>query len=253
MPLFLEKPLGLSPLDLIQSLPDQSHKYSFAGRLDPMARGKMIVLVDDECKNQELYCGLDKIYEFSILYGFQTDTYDILGLWNDSCSNIDIDIDTYQTKIYNLNLNQYLGKSQQLYPSYSSIKVNKKPLWWWSREKRIHEITIPSKIINIYQLESIKPLEILSQNKLLEEALSKILSLPTHRHLAFRVPQIIKQWKSVPDTNKNLKYLVGHYKAKVSSGTYIRSLVNKIGLDIGCGAIAWDIHRIDFLDKKNIR
>ena len=93
MPLYLEKPLGLSPLDLIQSLPQEGHKYSFAGRLDPMARGKMIVLQDEECKNQDLYCGLDKTYEFSILYGFQTDTYDVLGLWK---QNPTLDLSTIQ-------------------------------------------------------------------------------------------------------------------------------------------------------------
>ena len=45
-----------------------------------MARGKMIVLKDDECKNQDYYCNLDKEYEFEILFNFKTDTYDILGL-----------------------------------------------------------------------------------------------------------------------------------------------------------------------------
>ena len=53
MPLFLEKPLGLTPLDLLDTLPKPpGKKYSFAGRLDPMARGKMIVLEDEECQNQ---------------------------------------------------------------------------------------------------------------------------------------------------------------------------------------------------------
>ena len=38
----------------------------------------MIILEGLECKEQGKYCGLDKIYEFEILYGFTTDTYDIL-------------------------------------------------------------------------------------------------------------------------------------------------------------------------------
>ena len=39
-------------------------KFSFAGRLDPMAHGKMILLKDEECKDQPKYCGLKKTYIF---------------------------------------------------------------------------------------------------------------------------------------------------------------------------------------------
>ena len=42
----------------------------------------MIILKDLERKKQDNYCGLDKEYEFEILFGFFTDTYDILGLVN---------------------------------------------------------------------------------------------------------------------------------------------------------------------------
>ena len=53
---------------------------TYAGRLDPMAEGVMILLVGEECKNKEQYLGLDKTYGFEVLVGFQTDTYDLLGL-----------------------------------------------------------------------------------------------------------------------------------------------------------------------------
>ena len=81
MPHYLYKEIGETPLDLIKKLKtDSNRKYSFAGRLDPMARGQMIILEGEECKQTHLYCNLTKIYEFEVLFGFQTDTYDILGL-----------------------------------------------------------------------------------------------------------------------------------------------------------------------------
>ena len=80
MPIISYKNIGETPLDIVNKYRKPNCKYSFAGRLDPMARGQMIVLEGLECKNQDKYCGLDKIYEFEILFGFSTDTYDILGI-----------------------------------------------------------------------------------------------------------------------------------------------------------------------------
>lgn len=251
MPLFLEKPLGLTPLDLLDTLPKPpGKKYSFAGRLDPMARGKMIVLEDDECQNQDRYCGLDKIYQFSILYGVQTDTYDVLGLLSDKIKN-----NCYPEvtrKLTTLNLSNYVGKKEQPYPAFSSIRVKKHPLWWWTKENRLDEITIPSKLIEIYSLEETKPIDIYSSYELLMKITKKINCLPVNRRNNFRVPSIMDRWNQTLLDNTS-KWLVGHYQAEVSSGTYIRTLVNQIGNDIEVGAIAFDIHRTEFLDKKNIR
>ena len=52
----------------------------FCGRLDPMARGKILLLINDECKKMPLYLNNNKTYQFEICFGFQTDTDDFLGL-----------------------------------------------------------------------------------------------------------------------------------------------------------------------------
>ena len=100
-----------------------------------MARGTLIILKGLECKQQHLYCNLDKVYTFEILFGFKTDTYDIMGL-----------VESYNIlnlKNINFDINKYIGKFNQPYPPYSSIIVNKQPLWWWSREGKLHEIILP--------------------------------------------------------------------------------------------------------------
>ena len=56
------------------------NKMCFCGRLDPMARGKVLVLFNDECKLMPQYLNLNKIYQFEICFGYKTDTDDFLGL-----------------------------------------------------------------------------------------------------------------------------------------------------------------------------
>ena len=78
------KPIGQTPLEAIELLRKSDPsladvRMAYAGRLDPMADGLLVVLVGDECKNRTKYELLDKTYNFTMLLGLSTDTYDILG------------------------------------------------------------------------------------------------------------------------------------------------------------------------------
>ena len=81
----IHKPLGISPLDTIKTLKEnhpelKGEKMTYAGRLDPMAEGVLLILAGKTVYEKEKYLKLDKEYEGEILFGFETDTYDILGL-----------------------------------------------------------------------------------------------------------------------------------------------------------------------------
>ncbi len=88
MPMILvNKQLGETPLEALERVRREqpelvTEKLSYAGRLDPMAEGKMIVLVGDENKpeNREKFLGLDKEYVATFVIGMTTDTGDCLGL-----------------------------------------------------------------------------------------------------------------------------------------------------------------------------
>ena len=45
-----------------------------------MARGEMLLLGDEMCKQMDNHKNYDKTYQFEIVFGFQTDTDDFLGL-----------------------------------------------------------------------------------------------------------------------------------------------------------------------------
>ena len=55
-------------------------KLGYTARLDPMARGIVPFVVDNECMKINDNLGTNKIYQVKIIFGIQTDSDDPLGL-----------------------------------------------------------------------------------------------------------------------------------------------------------------------------
>ena len=75
--------------------------------------------------------------------------------------------------------------------------------------------------------------------KLLETILQKIYKLDKKHHQDFRVPIIINKWNNILS---NLKFTPIIKKYRPNSqfwNIYIRSFTNKIGNDLGIGALAF--------------
>lgn len=79
MILNMYKPSKISSFNFIYRLKRKLgvRKISHAGTLDPLAEGVMIVLTDQDCKNQDNYMKKDKEYEATILIGASSDSYDL--------------------------------------------------------------------------------------------------------------------------------------------------------------------------------
>ena len=78
------KKKGQTPLAVIKELKETDQNLrmvplTYAGRLDPLAEGVLLVLCGNECHKKDEYLALPKEYEVTILFGFSTDTYDVLG------------------------------------------------------------------------------------------------------------------------------------------------------------------------------
>ncbi len=113
------KPIGLTSLQLVEKVKQnfpEIQKISYAGRLDPLAHGVILLLVNDETKNCHQYFSLPKTYKFKVLFGISTDTYDFMG----SVQKINLNM----PNDYELSINKFLkkhrGKHIQPYPPYSS-------------------------------------------------------------------------------------------------------------------------------------
>jgi tRNA pseudouridine55 synthase len=237
----VEKEIGQTPLEVLEQVRAQHPEYknepmTYAGRLDPMASGKLIILIGEECKNKDQYTGLDKEYDVEILFGIKTDSYDVLGiprLENPRSINSS-----------HIDWSGYIGKHDQEYPPYSSKTINGKQLHALARANELPQ-EIPTKNVEIYSIEIISESEIKSS-----DLLKRIISNVTLVKGDFRQKQIIDAWTELLQ-GKSYLFSVIKIKVKCSSGTYMRSLANKIGQDLGTAALALSITRTKIGNKKN--
>ena len=215
------KPVGISPLDVIKLLQEKNPEYrgvsvTYAGRLDPLAEGVLLLLAGEEVHKKEEYMKLDKEYEAEMLFGFETDTYDILGI-PQPVEVFKKTLESAKREIGNLK-----GEISLPLPSYSSYKINGKPLFMWAREGKLDEIEIPERTTQIHDTEVLDSYEVSS-----EELLKKITEKINLVKGDFRQEEILNKWQEV--LNKENKYFLAKVKFNVSSGTYIRSIAHSLG------------------------
>lgn len=240
--LSIYKPIGKTPLEVINELKKQHPEYKnesigYAGRLDPMAEGILLLLIGEENLKRKEYEKFPKEYEFEVLFGIETDTYDTLGIIKNS-NTVLLDIKELEKKVQQL-IPRFIGKKTQPYPPYSSPRVNGKPLFYWAREGKLDEITIPKKQIEIYTLELIETRAITAST--LEQEVSRRVSLVTGD---FRQEKIIEKWQE--EINKlpnNVMFPIITLRISCSSGTYIRSICHELGILLHCSALAFNIKR----------
>ncbi len=215
---------------------------TYAGRLDPMAEGLMIILVGDECKNKDKYLGLDKVYEFQILVGFSTDTYDLLGvvvaepefIYSGSASAL-------QEVLY-----EFTGTFIQKYPAFSSKTINGKQLFQLAKDDELPN-ELPEHKVTISKLEFIRS-EQIPKEELKEEILRRISLVEGD----FRQDEIIKKWQEVLRGTNQKEYEIISLICECSSGTYIRQLVSDISEKIKVPLVTYMINRTKIGDYINI-
>lgn len=241
------KQRGETPLECIQRFAQNSpelkgEKMTYLGRLDPLAEGVLLIASGEDVKRKEEFLGLDKEYDFVVIFGFATDTYDVLGkiVRVEKLKDLsEIDIRKVATV--------YEGERDQEYPKYSSKMLAKKA-----------DYAPPLKKINIYRIQFHK-LETLNSKELFGRLLMDISRVKGD----FRQHEVLTLWKQVllgsdirvptpkgGKTKKEAKWFLGRFSAHVSSGTYIRSLVNYMGNTLGCGATTLSIKRTRVGDYK---
>lgn len=227
----------------------QSVPMTYAGRLDPMAEGALLILIGEECKQKEKYLGLDKEYEVEIILGIETDSYDALGIPRLTqnlarLKELDGKIKETSSAESIVDLGKYVGKFDQEYPPYSSKTFKGKQLHELARSDNLPE-EMPSKAVEIYSIEKLGHIEEMGTSELLKRIIEGIDKVRGD----FRQEQIKKAWRDIlknTDHNKyscSLNFPMIKLRISCSSGTYMRSLAHRIGKDIGIGAFALSIKR----------
>lgn len=247
MTILMNKKIGETPLECLNRLRTEQSEYekvplTYVGRLDPMADGLLLVLAGDECKKREDFLGLDKEYVCEILWGFETDTYDILGKVTASHYVVEKDLEKFSE-----TLQKFVGKSQQKFPPYSSRPVKGKPLHEWARAGRLNEIEIPSKEIDIKSIDFLATRSI-PQTEIQKIILQRISLVKGD----FRQAEIAEKWCNCFDDKADANFAVSKIRVGCSTGTYIRGLVQEMGKMLGFGAIVLSLTRTKIGDFKII-
>jgi tRNA pseudouridine(55) synthase len=225
------KNLGETPLQALERFRkeekiDPKTPMTYAGRLDPAAEGVLLILIGDECKNKERYLARDKEYEIEVLFGLETDTGDVLGLIKRI--NIENIQRTATRKEASVDFQKYVGKFVQEYPVYSSKMI---------AAKEVGD-EMPTKNVEIYSIKKHAEKEIYGHEVALKalEVISKVDG-------DFRQQDIGEEWYAFGQEFGNFPFKAVTLSVACSSGTYMRSLAERIGKDAGVGAFAYSIKR----------
>lgn len=258
------KPLGMTCFELVEKYKKdfglEKTKIAFSGRLDPMAHGQMLLLLNEQCSNMDYFNKKSKIYKFKILVGVQTDTFDILGLITNfsNLDNLDTNIEEFNTYISEKiqdTFQYFLNQEYQTVPPHSSFVVDtidpitkkRQPLWWWALHNRLDEIVLPTVNKKLFDIK-ITDQENVDMDTLIPEIINRI-NLVNEKY-NFRQQEIISCWQDFlnklekSENDKNMCIIT--CEAHVSSGFYIRQLVNDIGKKINIPMTTFEIERLGF-------
>ncbi len=223
-------------------LPDA--RMTYAGRLDPMAEGLLLLLSGTECKYKDLYLGLDKEYEVEVLLGLSSDTGDILGEVQSSKFKVEEDggfqVSSFTFQAPDLSalsskLQALVGVRTERYPAYSSKTVQGKPLFQWAREGRLGEIVIPKREIEVKSVELIGT-RAERIKTLRKQALADIAKVEGD----FRQKECAAAWNALP---AEMEVQLVKIRVQASTGTYMRTIAERLGKELEVPALAWSIRR----------
>jgi tRNA pseudouridine55 synthase len=237
----LYKARGETPLERIERFRKENPEYknvplSYAGRLDPMAEGVLVVLAGEANKRRTEYLNLDKEYTFDVLFGFSTDTYDVLGVMADAVTR------TSHKQVKAPLLSEYLaqlpGVHSQKYPPFSSKPLEGVPLFVKARKGELTHFQLPEHQIEIFST-ALVGMKRITDTELLAEV-ERVIKLVRGD---FRQERILHLWRDTLRVLYGTSFDVATISIHCSSGTYVRSIAQELGERLGIPALAMRILR----------
>lgn len=148
--LLIDKPAGYTSHDIVNIVRKQLHtkKVGHCGTLDPDATGVLVVCVNKATKAIQFLTSDSKIYRATLTLGKSTDTYDGSGKTIEEKEVRHLSLEEVKEALHH-----FLGKSAQLPPIYSAIKVNGKKLYEYARNGQ--HVDVEPRQIEIYQIDFI--------------------------------------------------------------------------------------------------
>lgn len=204
-------------------------KLAYTARLDPMAKGYVPILVNDECLKVKEHLNSKKTYQVKIIYGLQTDSDDPLGIIT---TKIDITKDNYS--LITKYITDYLSLISdtsffQKYHFFSTKMLN---------HRRLQSSDVQdTHCVNLYNYSIIKE-DVYDYELWKNKVIEKINSIDNTKN--FRQEQTINQWNELDLVN--LHYI--KISLSVSSGFFVRQLIRDISDSIGIPLMCYNINRV---------
>lgn len=244
----LEKKRGETPLEALTAWRLMNPQYlstpaSYAGRLDPMASGTLLVLLGDECKRQKEYTKLDKEYVIEVVLDLSTDTGDALGIPSYDSRESAVSDETIRSALHSV-----MGTHTVAYPAFSSKTVAGKPLFLYALEGTLDTIQIPTHEETIYAIRLLTH-EVCSRESLRTRINRTLSVVPTSDEPSkvlgadFRQNEIRAAWDTLFTSLPKRTFTILTLKVTCASGTYMRTLASRLAKELGATGFALSIHR----------
>lgn len=241
----IHKQIGETPLQALEAWratrPDLAGvPLTYAGRLDPMAEGALLILIGEECKNQAAYHGLDKEYEIEVVLDLATDTGDVLGI----ASYAGIETKITASDVSSI-LPTLIGTTTVPYPAFSSKPVHGKPLFQYALEGTLDTIDIPTHEETIYDISTLS-VSSLSSKELKARIDSLLTRAPRETSLVgedFRQDKVRAAWDDLFTKVQSREFATMSLRVSCASGTYMRTLASRVGDLLSTSGFALSINR----------
>jgi tRNA pseudouridine55 synthase len=213
--LVIDKPVGPGSTQIVSAVKRALREGGYAkvkvghgGTLDPLASGVLPIALGEATKLSGRMLDADKVYEFTIAFGAETDTLDAEGV---VVARSDMRPILAEVEAV---LPRFTGAIEQVPPAYSALKVDGRRAYDLARAGA--EVEMKSRSVTVHRLEVRKegPHPALSRER--ERGMETHAGAPL-------LPLAGEGWDEGLPSSVTLT-------AHVSKGTYIRSLARDIAL-----------------------
>lgn len=147
----IHKPTGMTSHDVVAKMRRllKQRRVGHAGTLDPAASGVLPICAGQATRVAEYLSESGKAYRATIVFGVETDTYDIEGEVTRTAS-----VEQLGRADIEEALKTFLGRQMQVPPRYSAIKIQGQAAY--KRVRAGEELTLAARPIEITRLEIVE-------------------------------------------------------------------------------------------------